>query len=256
MLSFSEFLREEGPLRIRLGGSTDASKSFLRDYHDTTSPHPFSRGHRLFGHASLEVSDFNGKIRLHDVQTHVPRSGAGTAALKHLTGLADKHGVAIHATAKAYSKDPTHVNKTDDLKKWYRKHGFQVERGTSKTGYDIRYDPRVKESIHEVLSQKQAEEKFQLGHCRSFAHALHSKIGGEIRGLKHRDREYHVYVHKDGHDYDVKGRRSTASMALGLTGSTEHWSKSRVDREKMKVDHRAVKHAHEYIDSNKKKFGL
>jgi hypothetical protein len=108
-----------------------------------------------------------------------------------------------------------------------------------------------------TYSQKKAEDVFCFGHCRSFAYALHSKIGGEIRSLLNRGKEYHVYVHKDGDDYDVKGKRSTGSMALGLTGSIDGWTKGEtIEPENMKTSPKMIDQALKYIDDNKKKFGI
>lgn len=140
MKTFREFLNEKV---IKLGASsTEKSRAFMDDLHATSQPHPTSRHHRVIGGASVEMSPRGNDVHLHDVLSHQPHTGAGTAALHHVQRLADKHGVRITATAKAYSKDKEHVRDTDHLKKWYRKHGFAVERGTKKDGYDIRYDPK------------------------------------------------------------------------------------------------------------------
>jgi hypothetical protein len=41
--------------------------------------------------------------------------------------LADKHRVKLDALAKAYSRDRRYITDTEQLVKWYIKHGFVVE---------------------------------------------------------------------------------------------------------------------------------
>lgn len=106
-------------------------------------------------------------------------------------------------------------------------------------------------------SDKQAHDHFMYGHCRSFAHALHHKIGGEIRSLHRDNKELHVYVHKDGNNYDHKGKRSHVSMIMDVAGSLDDahkWKEHSVDHTKMKTNPKMVDNAHKYIEANKHKF--
>lgn len=108
-----------------------------------------------------------------------------------------------------------------------------------------------------VYSKSQAEDKFMLGHCRSFARALHQHIGGEIKALHKNGKELHVYVHKDGSNYDVHGKRSTGQMLINLDGSLENahkWSVHPVDHTTMKTKPGMVDNATRYIKSNLSKF--
>ena len=82
-----------------------------------------------------------------------------------------------------------------------------------------------------VYSDKKAHDSFMYGHCRSFAKALHNKIGGEIKSLHKDGKEMHVYVHKDGKNYDVGGQRNHARMILDVDGSlhnSHRWSEHNV----------------------------
>ncbi len=116
-----------------------------------------------------------------------------------------------------------------------------------------------KQFINEATySSKKAEEMFSFGHCRSFAHALHSKIGGEIHQMTKDGRLYHAYVKKNGKKYDVHGERSSHSMQRTLHGSikSDITEEPIHDSELKKIKPNMVQHAHNYIDSNKKKFDI
>lgn len=147
MKKFNEFLDES--IVIKLRGNSSKSKesanAFLDELDATSKPHPFDNRHRIINdNASVDVShSMDGGIHLHDINTLAPRSGAGTAALKHLTKLADKHNVDIEGHAKAYnqtSKDK--ISKTSQLTAWYKKHGFKIGEGDAADGYHIRYSPK------------------------------------------------------------------------------------------------------------------
>ena len=119
---------------------------------------------------------------------------------------------------------------------------------------------RFREHLSEakkVYSDKQAHDAFMYGHCRSFAHALHSKIGGEVRALHKDGKQLHVFVHKDGSNYDHRGKRGHASMIMDADGTLEHahrWSEHPVNHEKMKTNPKMIENASKYIDANKHKF--
>lgn len=107
------------------------------------------------------------------------------------------------------------------------------------------------------FSDKKAHDTFMYGHCRSFACALQKHMGGQIKALHKDGREHHVYVHKDGHNYDHKGRRGHASMIMDTDGSLDsahRWSEHDVDPSKMKTKENMVQHAERYIAANKHKF--
>ena len=128
MQSFQEFISEE-PIRLK-GFSRhpdsqgykapDNSDKFIKDLHDSSTEHFSNHRARVIGKAHVFVSKMHNGIHIHDIQSHHKGSGAGTHALKHLTGLADKHGVHLHLYAKGYGE-----TKTSQLRDWYKKHGFK-----------------------------------------------------------------------------------------------------------------------------------
>jgi hypothetical protein len=140
MLTFKQYLNEVVKLRLGKksgGGNIDG---FLDDYHDSTKPHPFDSHTRLHGMVGVELSRASDHVHVHDIRNYgEAKKGHGTHTLKHLTSLADKHGVELRGIAKAYSKSKDHVRSTAKLKGWYQKHGFGVERGNKDDGYDISY---------------------------------------------------------------------------------------------------------------------
>jgi hypothetical protein len=126
---------------------------------------------------------------------------------------------------------------------------------------------RIKETALRLLegattkafTDRKAHDTFMYGHCRSFAHALHKHIGGEIRALHRDGKELHVYVHKDGHSYDHKGKRSHGSMIMDTQGTlegAERWKEHQVDHSanEAKTKPNMVAHAERYIQANRHKF--
>lgn len=114
--------------RIKLGsGRSDKTKLFLSDLEKITSEHPFDNRSRILKNASIEVSAYDKDIHISDIRSLLPRTGAGTEAMKILTNLADKHHVRLHLIAKAYSKDQKYVTDTVKLIKWYISLGFVVD---------------------------------------------------------------------------------------------------------------------------------
>lgn len=145
MKTFKQFLEET--VRIKLTGkfgSSRPSEDFVDELEDTTSEHPFEERSRIFGdHATLHVSrDGPSSIRLHDIRALQP--GGGTKALEHLKSLADKHGVAINGSAKAYTKSSKYPMSSKQLAGYYKRRGFSVGQGNSDDGYQIKYAPKKK----------------------------------------------------------------------------------------------------------------
>lgn len=143
MLSFKEFLKE-GVIKLRGFHNHEKAQNFIQDLHDTTSKNRLNPNYRVHGKTAVEVSS-NGKggIHLHDIISHDPGSGGGSETLKHLTSLADKHGVHIEGHAKAYmDKNSDHISHTKHLKSWYQKHGFEIGKGSDSDGYPIKYHPK------------------------------------------------------------------------------------------------------------------
>lgn len=119
----------------------DRLDAFMAEYWGGTAAHPFSRGVSLYGSnvVMLEVNKFAGTIRLNSIQSNYePGKGHATEAMKWLMGLADKHGVTITGTVKAFGPKENRPT-TKELLDWYLKLGFRKIRGSAMEGYDIEY---------------------------------------------------------------------------------------------------------------------
>lgn len=128
---------------IKLGSNPAKAKCMaaLEEWEQMTHEHPMSRNARLTDAASVELSCFDGALHLSDVMAiGAPRTGGGTHALQMICDLADKHGVKVTLTAKAYTDERM---STGQLKRWYERFGFHEEDdgyGDDYEGYDmIRY---------------------------------------------------------------------------------------------------------------------
>jgi hypothetical protein len=144
------YLRYEPPvmeaIKLRGFGVSDSHTGdldgFLDELHKTTQPHPFNRGEVLYGSIGLDVSKFGEQIHLGDIVNYGDKgAGHGTNALRMLLNMADKYKVSISGTAKAYSNVDGHIQDTNQLAKWYEKHGFLIIGGYEEDGFDIIYHP-------------------------------------------------------------------------------------------------------------------
>lgn len=135
---------KEANIKLR-GYDNDNISAFIKEYTEQTQDHPYSKTERIYNNqVTIELSPFDGKIHLSDIRSLAPGSGAGTKALKFLTGLAKKHGVTIEAIAKVYHPDKKYIRSSSRLKDWYLKHGFRLEPdtfGDDEQGYNIEYIP-------------------------------------------------------------------------------------------------------------------
>ena len=131
---------------IKIGGVSPNVEAFMDEFESMTKPNPLTKSGRMYGDVRLGVYPSRGGVRLGDIQAAAGRgTGAGTEALKFLTGLADKHGVRITGDAMAYGQAHQQAQNTDRLFRWYLKHGF--DGGTDVDGnYTIEYEPRMGES--------------------------------------------------------------------------------------------------------------
>jgi len=139
------------PVRIKLRGMSNVagkSDDFLDEYHSTTHEHPFDSRSRVHDEgATTELSrDGSDGIHMHDIRSLTP--GGGSKTLENLKALADKHGVKISGTAKAYSQSSKYPMDTEKLAGWYKKRGFSVGDGDKYDGYEVSYSPKsVKEEF-------------------------------------------------------------------------------------------------------------
>ena len=116
---------------------------FMDDYYASTSEHPFDHRSRIHNNAAtLELSRVGSRVRMHDVRALAP--GGGKDAIEHVKRLADKHGVEIEGTAKAYTKSKQYPMSTKQLADYYKRRGFSVSHGSATDGYNIRYIPKKK----------------------------------------------------------------------------------------------------------------
>lgn len=139
-LRFDPPITETIKIRGRDTGSESGLDGFLSDLNNITTPHPFDHRSVLYGAVSMDVSKFGDDIHLGDITTYAEqKQGHATKALQMLKTLADKHHVTIQGTAKAYSKNPAHIQDTKRLLQWYQKNGFEVLGGYPEDGYEIQY---------------------------------------------------------------------------------------------------------------------
>jgi hypothetical protein len=164
----AESLREENEkvLKIRLrGGANTARKSddFLDEYHASTHEHPFDSRSRVHDEgATTELSRDGGSgIHMHDIRSLTP--GGGTKTLETLKALADKHGVTISGTAKAYSQSSKYPMDTKKLAGWYKKRGFSVGDGDKHDGYEVSYSPKsIKEEAEDDYQPQKTVKAYKL----------------------------------------------------------------------------------------------
>jgi hypothetical protein len=128
-------------VRIKLGQKQRDPDldDFMEEYYEITSPHPFDNVTRILGNTAVHISPTSdNEIHIHDILSLLPRSGAGTDAMKELINLSDKYGIPLSGFAKAYHKDKKFITDTDKLLNWYKKLGFTVV-NKHEDGYEIRY---------------------------------------------------------------------------------------------------------------------
>lgn len=112
---------------ITLKNGNSNIKNFINDYIDQTQEHPFNAKARIYNGSVLEIYPFNNNIHISDIMSTAPRTGAGTAGIKFLMMLANKHNVKLELIAKAYSRDKKYITDTEQLAKWYMRLGFQID---------------------------------------------------------------------------------------------------------------------------------
>jgi hypothetical protein len=117
-------------------GEKSRADQFLDEVWRQTTPHPFSRGERIFNNASIitvrpDVDDRETAVHISDIVSIYPGQGGGRDALKFIIGLADQFGVKLTLFAKAYMVGPRAktLPKTKDLVAWYGRYGFVKKRG-------------------------------------------------------------------------------------------------------------------------------
>ena len=115
--------------RIRLRGfgsqgeeNRKRGDQFMRELIANTSQHPFNNNARIIGNAHVVIEYDGDGVRIKDIQSHEPGSGAGTRALQYLIRLSEKYKVPLNLYAKGYAS-----TKTSQLKNWYKRFGFEPD---------------------------------------------------------------------------------------------------------------------------------
>lgn len=113
---------------ITLSKTNSELTKFLVQFHAQTSPHPTSAHLRIWKERVIfEISIFAGSIRLSFIGALQLGQGDGTAALKWLIQLANSHQITIQGTVQRMNPESLNAKQ---LRFWYKKHGFTVERNT------------------------------------------------------------------------------------------------------------------------------
>lgn len=133
-------------IAIRLGAKTNPSlTAFMEDFVSSTQAHPAYSTGRIYKGVAIDLSIFNLRIHIGDIQNPNPKNGAGTVAMKFLCDLADKHQVRMDLTAEAYLGDGGDTLSTKGLVGWYKKFGFHIDptkEATSDDGVFMIRDPK------------------------------------------------------------------------------------------------------------------
>jgi hypothetical protein len=123
---------------VKLGGPRHPANvtAFMEEYFKGTHPHPFMSKDRLVGNgtneddwAIVELRPTGDRIHISAIQSLNPgqKTGAASRALDKIISIADKHGVTIDLTPKAYGTAEGRLT-NPQLKKWYARHGFVPEK--------------------------------------------------------------------------------------------------------------------------------
>ena len=161
--------------------------AFMQDFTNFTQAHPWDNLSRILGSTMVQVYPVNGEIHLSDIQTLNPKSGAGTTAIQHLLKLADKHGVVITGTAKAYAPKGAMISTSTRLRKWYEKLGFKVIGGNKDEGFEIKYTPKKETTANLEVSAKAPFTTY--AEAQAWVKAKEREYGGKLKF--HASEEYH-----------------------------------------------------------------
>lgn len=122
----SGWTAENGHVPGAQGGS--GADAFFEDLDAAGFRNPMNDRENILGsEAGVEISKTSDGLRLHSVRSFATKSGAGTRAMQTVMDLADKHGLKIEGTAKAFKTSQKDTLSSVQLKKWYTKLGFTVK---------------------------------------------------------------------------------------------------------------------------------
>jgi hypothetical protein len=126
-------------IRIAKSGASTVdspAQKMMSEYKDDTWNHPWDNRSRLlntktgldpgedFAQISMSPSG-SDSVHVHEIHALEKGRGQGSQALNYLKNLADKHSVTMEGVAKQIGSRGL---KTKDLKSWYKRHGFSVNR--------------------------------------------------------------------------------------------------------------------------------
>lgn len=101
------------------------SRRMLRELHEGTHENPFDDRERVTQRAGYELSHAgDDRVHVHAIRSFEKGKGHGSEALRHLTGLADKHGVTLEGAAVPFGQGGL---KKKALSDWYRRNGFTIK---------------------------------------------------------------------------------------------------------------------------------
>ena len=85
--------------------------------------------------------DLDGGVHISEIITIESGKGYGTAGLKAILDIADRHNEPVHLVAKKIGTNKAMLS-TTALRDWYGRHGFAVSGGSKVDGYDMARLPR------------------------------------------------------------------------------------------------------------------
>lgn len=126
------------------------AEAFIQDFWDNSHANWMNDRQRIVGGAGVMISrsvqDRANNVHISDIVSGETGKGYASEALKLLCALADKHGVTLDLTAKAYLTGQQAKGRltTKQLVDWYGRYGFvKTGRGGDDGGFDmIRKPPR------------------------------------------------------------------------------------------------------------------
>lgn len=121
--------------------------AFYKDYLKATPGGHFGLGRQFNNEAFIEMSPQKEKmgkkptVHLDWLSSWEKGSGAGTRAMQMLTNLADKHGVHMKLMVGS-GPGGLKTSPVPQLKKFYKKHGFETEGANKRTSRNMSREPQ------------------------------------------------------------------------------------------------------------------
>lgn len=121
MQSFATFVESRYPPNV---------EAFIEDFAALGYWNPiFDRELVIRNEVAVKVfPQTDGAINIESIRAFQPQQGAGTRVMQDLIRLADKHHVVLMGYAKRFPTGTSGTLTTAQLKTWYRKFGFIVNR--------------------------------------------------------------------------------------------------------------------------------